>query len=117
MDAQGNFFRSPDVKSIVLWDRLGGGYTWNAGFYYGLLTETDPLRRIQKGVMVGDAATCIKQTLMYDLPIVTKAEVEALIRAFAVGGGMPLVSRKVSSADRPSYSAGGGANCRERRAE
>ena len=87
MDSQGNFFRSPAVKSIVLWDRLGGGDTWNAGFYYGLLTETDPLRRLQKGVMVGDAATCIKQTLMYDLPMVTKPEVEALIRAFAQGGG------------------------------
>ena len=29
MDAEGNFFRSPAVKPIVLWDRLGGGDTWN----------------------------------------------------------------------------------------
>lgn len=87
MDAEGNFFRSPSVKSIVLWDRLGGGDTWNAGFYYGLLTESDPLERLRKGVLVGDAATCIKQTLMFDLPIVTKAEVQALLKASVEGGG------------------------------
>ena len=87
MDAQGNFYRSPEVRSIVLWDRLGGGDTWNAGFYYGLLTEPDPALRLQKGVLVGDAATCVKQTLMYDLPIVTKDEVEALQTSWARGGG------------------------------
>ena len=87
MDAQGNFFRSPSVKSIVLWDRLGGGDTWNAGFYYGLLTEPDPALRIQKGVQVGDAATCLKQTLMYDLPIITKAEVQGLMTSSIEGGG------------------------------
>ncbi|MBN1401988.1 MAG: sugar kinase [Anaerolineae bacterium] len=87
MDAQGNFYRSSAVSTIVLWDRLGGGDTWNAGFYYGLLTESDPALRIQKGVVVGDAATCIKQTLMFDLPIVTKAEVQALMTTAVEGGG------------------------------
>jgi sugar/nucleoside kinase (ribokinase family) len=87
MDAQGNFYRSPAVSTIVLWDRLGGGDTWNAGFYYGLLTEKDPALRIQKGVAVGDAATCIKQTLMFDLPIVTKAEVQGLMVTAVEGGG------------------------------
>jgi sugar/nucleoside kinase (ribokinase family) len=87
MDAEGHFFRSPAVTNIVLWDRLGGGDTWNGGFYYGLLTESDPMRRPQKGVLVGDAATRIKQTLMFDLPIVTKAEVQALMRTSVEGGG------------------------------
>ena len=87
MDAEGHFFRSPAVTNIVLWDRLGGGDTWNGGFYYGLLTESDPMRRLQKGVLVGDAATRIKQTLMFDLPIVTKAEVQALMRTSVEGGG------------------------------
>ena len=87
MDAEGNYFRSPSVKSIVLWDRLGGGDTWNAGFYYGLLSEKDPVTRLRKGVLVGDNATCIKQTLMYDLPIVTKAEVQALLKSSVEGGG------------------------------
>ncbi len=87
MDADGNFFRSPAVKPITLWDRLGGGDTWNAGFYYGLLTENFGPTGLTKGVLVGDAATRIKQTLMYDLPIVDKAEVEALMKADAFGGG------------------------------
>ena len=37
--------------------------------------------------LVGDAATRIKQTLMFDLPIVDKAEVQALMRADLLGGG------------------------------
>ena len=87
MDSEGTFFRSPAVKPITLWDRLGGGDTWNAGFYYGLLTDSFGEEGIKKGVLVGDAATRIKQTLMYDLPIVDKAEVESLMKAEVFGGG------------------------------
>jgi 2-dehydro-3-deoxygluconokinase len=87
MKSEGTFFRSPAVKPITLWDRLGGGDTWNAGFYYGLLTEGFEGEGIVKGVLVGDAATRLKQTLMYDLPIVDKAEVEALMKAEVFGGG------------------------------
>ena len=87
MDAEGHFFRSPDVRPVTLWDRLGGGDTWNAGFYYGLLTEDFGGEGITKGVLVGDAATRLKQTLMFDLPIVNKAEVEALMEAEVFGGG------------------------------
>jgi 2-dehydro-3-deoxygluconokinase len=87
MGSEGTFFRSPAVKPITLWDRLGGGDTWNAGFYYGLLTAGFEREGIVKGVLVGDAATRLKQTLMYDLPIVDKAEVEALMKAEVFGGG------------------------------
>jgi len=87
MDDQGSFFRSPAVKPITLWDRLGGGDTWNAGFYYGLLTAGFDQNGITKGVLVGDAATRIKQTLMYDLPMIDKDEVESLMKADAFGGG------------------------------
>jgi len=87
VDSQGNFFRSPAVKSMVLMDRLGGGDTWNGGFYYGLLTEGFNASGIQKGLLVGDAATRIKQTLMFDLPIVTKSEVQDLMKADVLGGG------------------------------
>ena len=87
MDDQGRFFRSAEVRPIVLKDRLGGGDTWNGGFYYGLLTEADRAVAIQKGVLAGDAATRLKQTLMYDLPIVTKQEIQARMRADVVGGG------------------------------
>jgi 2-dehydro-3-deoxygluconokinase len=87
MDTNGFFFRSPAVKPIVLMDRLGGGDTWNGGFYYGLLTEGLNPDGIEKGVLVGDAATRLKQTLMFDLPIVTKAETQALMKADILGGG------------------------------
>ncbi len=87
MDANGFFFRSPAVKPIVLMDRLGGGDTWNGGFYYGLLTEGLNPNGIEKGVLVGDAATRLKQTLMFDLPIVTKVETQALMKADVLGGG------------------------------
>jgi len=87
LDANGNFFRSPAMRPIVLWDRIGGGDTWNSGFYYGLLTETDGTRGLEKGVLVGDAITRLKQTLMFDLGIVTKQEVQALMEADVTGGG------------------------------
>ncbi len=87
MDGGGHLFRSPAVRPITLWDRLGGGDTWNAGFYYGLLTEGFGSEGIRKGVLVGDAATRLQQTLMFDLPIVDKAEVEALMKAEVFGGG------------------------------
>ena len=87
LDTQGNFFRSPSIRPIVLWDRIGGGDTWNSGFYYGLLTESESQYGIEKGVLVGDAITRLKQTLMFDLGIITKGEVQALIEADVTGGG------------------------------
>jgi 2-dehydro-3-deoxygluconokinase len=87
MDVRGHFFRSPAVRSVTLWDRLGGGDTWNAGFYYGLLTAGFGGEGLAKGVLVGDAATRLKQTLMFDLPIVDKEEIQALLQADAMGGG------------------------------
>jgi 2-dehydro-3-deoxygluconokinase len=87
LDEQGAFFRSPAVRQICLWDRIGGGDTWNSGFYYGLLTETESGRGIEKGVLVGDAISRLKQTLMFDLPIITKEEVQALMKADITGGG------------------------------
>jgi 2-dehydro-3-deoxygluconokinase len=91
VDAEGGFFRSPAVKPITLLDRLGGGDTWNAGFYYGLLTEGFHQEGLCKGVLVGDAATRLKQTLMFDLPIIDKAEIQALMKADAAGGGKRTV--------------------------
>ncbi|MEJ2351725.1 MAG: sugar kinase [Anaerolineales bacterium] len=83
----GDCYRSPEIKTIVLGDRIGGGDTWNSGFYYGLLTEQDPQLGLQKGVLVGDAITRLKQTLMFDLGIVTKEEVQNLLNADISGGG------------------------------
>jgi 2-dehydro-3-deoxygluconokinase len=82
-----SFVRSPEVRTITLLDRLGGGDTWNAGFYYGLLTSGFNAEGMQKGVLVGDCATRIKQTIMFDLPIVEKREIQALLNEDIEGGG------------------------------
>ena len=91
LDKEGNFYRSPAVNPIVLLDRLGGGDAWNGGFYYGLLTEGFNPDGMEKGLLVGDAATRLKQTLMFDLPIVSKSEVQALMKANVLGGGKRTV--------------------------
>jgi 2-dehydro-3-deoxygluconokinase len=91
MDAEGHLFRSPAVRSVTLLDRLGGGDTWNAGLYYGLLTGGFGSAGLTKGVLVGDAATRLKQTLMFDLPIVDKSEIQALMKADVLGGGKRTV--------------------------
>ena len=87
LDDSGSYYRSPSIRPITLLDRLGGGDTWNAGFYYGLLTDGLCLSGLRKGVLVGDAFTRLKQTAMFDLPIVDKQEVEELLRADVSGGG------------------------------
>jgi 2-dehydro-3-deoxygluconokinase len=79
LHADGTFFRSPTIRPITLGDRLGGGDTWTAGFYYGLLTEGFSSKALAKGLLVGDAAGRLKQTLMFDLPIIAKSEVQALL--------------------------------------
>ncbi len=86
-DSDANFFRSPAVRPMTLLDRLGGGDAWTAGFYYGLLTENFSPTGLKKGVLVGDAATRLAQTLMFDLPIVDKSEIQALLEADVRGGG------------------------------
>lgn len=87
MTRDGIFVRSKEVKRITLLDRLGGGDTWNAGFYYGLLTAGFNGEGVQKGILVGDAATRLKQTLMFDLPILDKAGIQALLKVDQLGGG------------------------------
>jgi 2-dehydro-3-deoxygluconokinase len=86
MDAEGHYFRSPAMGSMAILDRLGGGDAWTGGFYYGLLTEDDPACALAKGVSVGDAATRLQQTIMYDLPLITRQEINALLTADARGG-------------------------------
>lgn len=87
-DVGGHFCRSASAKQVVIRDRLGGGDAWNAGFYYGLLTEGQTAAGLEKGVKVGDAATRLQQTLMFDLPVISKQEVQDLMRTDEDGGGV-----------------------------
>jgi 2-dehydro-3-deoxygluconokinase len=89
--ADGQLFRSPAIRSMALLDSLGGGDAWVTGFFYGLLTAGLDGRGIAKGVLVGDAATRLQQTLMFDLPIIDRHEVQALMQSDASGGGKRTV--------------------------
>ncbi|MBE2270643.1 MAG: sugar kinase [Anaerolinea sp.] len=82
----GGYFRSPKPQPILLQDRIGGGDAWTGGFYYGLLTAGINAAGLEKAVLVGDAATRLKQTIMFDLPIVSRHEIQSLLFADSVGG-------------------------------
>ena len=91
MTAEGAYFRSPALRPMTLWDSLGGGDAWVGGFYYGLLTEQEAdgsfrAAALPKGVLIGDAATRLKHTLMYDLPILTRQDIQSLLDADPSGG-------------------------------
>ncbi len=83
------FYRSAAVRPVTLVDRLGGGDAWAAGFYYGLLTAGITDEGIEKGVLVGDAAARLQQTLMFDLPVLNREEVADLMRADLSGDMRP----------------------------
>ena len=62
------------------------------GFDYGLLTAGRlPTASAKGNLGAGDAATRLKQTLMFDLPIIDRAEVQALLDADIEGGGKRTV--------------------------
>ncbi|MCB9450488.1 MAG: sugar kinase [Anaerolineaceae bacterium] len=87
----GSYYRSLQPRPITLVDRIGGGDAWSGGFYYGLLTEDDSGNPLAKGVLVGDAATRLQQTIMFDLPIIQPAEIQALLEADSNGSGHQTV--------------------------
>jgi len=82
----GTFCRSPKPQPILLQDRIGGGDAWAGGFYYGLLTSNMRSDGLEKALMVGDAAARLKQTFMFDLPMISGAEIDALMVADSSGG-------------------------------
>jgi hypothetical protein len=52
-----------------------------------LLTAGFEADGLEKGVLVGDAVTRLKQNVMFDLLIVNKGEVRDLMREDVAGGG------------------------------
>jgi 2-dehydro-3-deoxygluconokinase len=91
IDADGNLCRSRSIRSMTMQDALGGGDAWVAGFYYGLFTAGFNAEGMAKGIIVGDAATRLKQTLMFDLPIINRHDIQRLLEADAIGGGKRTV--------------------------
>ncbi|HEY9595032.1 MAG TPA: PfkB family carbohydrate kinase, partial [Spirochaetia bacterium] len=65
--------RKYDIRDIV--DRLGGGDTFAAGLIYGLTTLTSPQEALEFAV----AASCLKHSIPGDMPLLSVAEVRALM--------------------------------------
>lgn len=86
IDADGNLYRSASIRSMTMQDALGGGDAWVAGFFYGLFTGGFSAEGMAKGITAGDAATRLKQTLMFDLPIIDRNDIQRLLEADAAGG-------------------------------
>ena len=76
LDGQGVISEKELQFKVV--DRLGGGDAWASGLYTGILEEGLTMEGISKGLKLGDAAVCFQQTLMFDLPILNRKEVELL---------------------------------------
>lgn len=82
-DRLGNFARSNSLKQFEVVDRIGGGDAWAAGLFYRLLAGDFAPTCFAESVEYGDAAMQLHQTAMFDLPIVSLSEVEALVKAGA----------------------------------
>lgn len=75
MKRDGTFAVSPVERKFLVNDRLGGGDAWASGFFFGFLTEGN----LEKGILVGDAAISVQQTLFFDLPIFRCSDLETLL--------------------------------------
>ena len=77
-------FRSRDLKEIDVYDRVGSGDAFAAGFIYGLMTDSD----IQAGLEFGTANAALTMASPGDASAATLAEVRHL-----AGGRGSYVSR------------------------
>jgi 2-dehydro-3-deoxygluconokinase len=65
--------RKYEIRDIV--DRVGAGDTFAAGLLYGLSNQEDPREALEFAV----AASCLKHSIPGDLPLLSVAEVKALM--------------------------------------
>ncbi len=77
----GEAFLQSKSYRVELVDRVGGGDAFTAGLIHGLATGADHAAALEFGV----AASCLKQTMMGDFALVSKAEVEALVGGSVAG--------------------------------
>lgn len=71
--------RRYDIRDIV--DRVGSGDTFSAGLIYGLSS----LPSAQEALEFATAASCLKHSIPGDLPLLTAAEVKALMSGTGSG--------------------------------
>jgi len=72
----GNFYQSRLMEKLEIFDRVGGGDSFNSGIIFGFLTEKDPSEIIEYGVAHGALA----MTTPGDTSMASLKEVEKIIR-------------------------------------
>lgn len=82
LDGPEGFLQGPrfDIDDIV--DRVGGGDSFCAGLIWGL---TEPGTSTAQALAFAVAASCLKHSVAGDFNLVTRSEVEALLRGEASG--------------------------------
>ncbi len=88
-DPQGQIIRQSAFPAQEV-GRLGGGDAFAAGFLFRYLTATDTGERLAQALEWGAALAALKYSILGDIPMVDRQEVEALI---AQGSGVPRLTR------------------------
>jgi 2-dehydro-3-deoxygluconokinase len=72
----GKFHQSPELRDMMVYDRVGGGDSFASGLIYGFLTDNDA----QKAVEYGWAHGALAMTTPGDTSMASKKEVESLMK-------------------------------------
>lgn len=76
-----NFYLSRKYAITDIVDRVGGGDSFGGGLIFGLNTYGDPHQALEFAV----AASCLKHTILGDFNLVSKPEVESLMKGSGSG--------------------------------
>jgi 2-dehydro-3-deoxygluconokinase len=71
----GEFFHAPEMKDLLIMDRVGGGDSFASGLVYGFLAHNDA----QKAVDYGCAHGALAMTTPGDTSMASKAEIERVM--------------------------------------
>ncbi len=83
------YFEEEPYRDIEIVDRVGSGDAYISGALYGLLEYGD----CRKALEYGNAVSAVKNTIPGDLPSVSKAEIETIIRDHHTTGRIAEMDR------------------------
>ncbi len=83
------FYEEEPYRDIEIVDRVGSGDAYISGALYGLLAYND----CQKALIYGNAVSAVKNTIPGDLPSVSEAEIETIIRDHNTTGRIAEMDR------------------------
>lgn len=85
----GKFYTEPPYESIEVVDRIGSGDAYLSGVLYGLLATGDA----QKALEYGNAASSVKNTVMGDMTVNSRSDIEGVIRSHKAEGPQDELNR------------------------